>query len=93
VLLLLAAAEALAPERMTAFDYVMSNGGAAYNGATTSQQQPMAATTSNLSSEVRHSVSGLLCSGAILPGHNSKLLCLEQLYRQLQALIPCGRFQ
>lgn len=54
--MLLAVAEALAPERMTAFDYVMSNGGAAYDGATTSQQQPLAATTSNVSSEVRDSM-------------------------------------
>lgn len=41
---------------MTAFEYVMSNGGAAYDGAGPSnqQQQQEAATTSNVSSEVCH---------------------------------------
>lgn len=34
-----AVANALGPDRMTAFEYVMSNGGAAYNGAGSAQQQ------------------------------------------------------
>jgi hypothetical protein len=92
VLFLLAVAQALAPERMTAFDYVMSNGGAAYEGATTSQQQPVAATTSIVSSEVSHSFSWLLCSGAVLPGCKNKLLCFQQQQwcRQPQPLISHG---
>jgi hypothetical protein len=34
-----AVASALGPDRMTAFEYIMSNGGAAYDGAGSSQQQ------------------------------------------------------
>lgn len=54
-----AVVDALGQERMTAFDYVMSNGGAAFDGSSQQQeqeqqqQQQVAAATSNASSEVR----------------------------------------
>jgi hypothetical protein len=47
-----AVAQALDQERVTAFDYVMSNGGVSYNGAGSSQQQQQASAATSNASEV-----------------------------------------